>query len=443
MESKVETTQLGSTSVQNMSPETQLRVLLADEKPDEDLWQEITGRLVSLIHLKTLKVEASDADFLESICLIIKAQLMGCKVAKKKAFNLARFKDRAPFEFTIPADVEEQKVLFNLLSKIQTDWCIDFVTTHVTSSALDKSVVPILIKWSAKCSGSASTLWKSTLHPLLASQIDEKIILIAIKDFEKCAIDFIKPLNSDRSLSDFSSLLPTLADDLSTWSGNKKISSLLISAVVVYINALRDSIPVSIIDNIFIASISDFSKSISTLECAKEWEQYCLKLSASAASILNSLTKSLGPTSADFWSNHLANLSIAYPTIFENLKAYTSENILIPYLLGNKSDGVTSLNSQYESEANITTLLQTWQNFRNQHSDLVEAETLELLITSVAKSLGVEYFGKVGSTSAFDPIEHTLLEQATSMSNVTILQQGIQLTRADGSIKILHPAIVK
>jgi hypothetical protein len=95
----------------------------------------------------------------------------------------------------------------------------------------------------------------------LANQIDEKIILIAIKDFEKCAIDFIIPLNSDRSLLDFSSLLRTLADDLSTWSGNKKIPYLLISAVVVYINALRDSIPVSIIDNIFTASRKMFDAS--------------------------------------------------------------------------------------------------------------------------------------------------------------------------------------
>ena len=426
-----------------MPIELVLREQLINAKIEDEEWQDLTGRLVSQIHIKTLKSDTTDRDFLDCINLISRAQQAGCKVAKKKSISLARFKDRAPHDFSFGQDVEDQKTQLGLLSKIQGPWCIDFIADHITASSLDSAVLPILIKWASKCALKPSVVWSSTLVQILTSALDTKTKIASLKEFEKSSIHFIKVGSSDQALSEFYELLQTISSVLLSLSENKKLSSALISSAIVYVEALRDAIPASILDGVFVSAISDFTNSLSTKEQVKEWENYCDKLSIAAASMISSITKSLGPTAAEFWKSHIPNLSRAYPSIKLNLKSYVSENTCISFLLGVNDLPVVSPNAQYESEADITSLLQSWQNFRSTYCEIKETESLDLLITRVAKSLGIEYFGEVGRTYFYDPIEHNLLDNATSKSNVSILQQGIQLTRADGSRKILHPAIVK
>jgi hypothetical protein len=134
-----------------MPIESVLREQLINAKIEDEEWQDLTGRLVSQIHIKTLKSDTTDRDFLDFINLISRAQQAGCKVAKKKSISLARFKDRAPHDFSFGQDVEDQKIQLGLLSKIQGPWCIDFIADHITASLLDSAVLPILIKWASKC----------------------------------------------------------------------------------------------------------------------------------------------------------------------------------------------------------------------------------------------------------------------------------------------------
>jgi hypothetical protein len=426
-----------------LSTEAVLLEQLLIAKINDEEWQEVTGRLVSQIHIKTLKSDISDLEFLHSISLISKAQQAGCKAARKKSISLVRFKDRAPHDFSFSQDVVEQKAQIILLSKIQAPWCIDFISDHISGALLDNAVLPILIKWASKCALKPSTFWNSTLVPILTSAIDTKTKIASLKDFEKSSIHFITQSSSDQALAEFYELFQAISLVLVSLSENKKLSSALIASAIVYVEALRDAIPASILDGVFVAAITDFTRSLSTKEQVKEWAHNREKMSIAAASLLNSITKSLGPTAAEFWKNHMPNLSRAYPSVQLNLKSYVAENTFISLLLGVNTLQVISPNAKYESEVNITLLLQAWQNFRNTYREIDETESLDLLITRVAKSLGIEYFGEVGRTYVYDPIEHNLLDHVTSKSNVSILHQGIQLIRVDGSKKILHPAIVK
>ncbi len=436
------TTQPVSNVPLELSIEAILREQLINAKNNDEEWQEVTGRLVSQIHLKTLKSDISDREFLQSISLISKAQQLGCKVAKKKSISLAKFKDRSPCDFSFGQDLEELKAQIYLLSKVHSPWCVDFISDHVRSGLIDIAVLPILIKWSSKCAPKPSIVWNSILVPIFSSSIDAKTKIALLKDFEKSSIELIAKSTSDQALVDFYELLQAISSLLVSLSENKKLSSALISSVIAHVEAIRNAIPAAILEGVFVSGIADFTRSLSTKEQSKEWGNHCERLSIAAASILNSITKSVGSTAAEFWKNHLSNLSRAYPSIQLNLQSYFSENPFIGLVLGVNDSPVVSPNAKYESESNVTSLLQTWQNFRNTHRDIQEIETLGLLITKVAKSLGIEYFGEVGGSYIYDPIEHNLLDQGTSKSNVSILQQGIQLIRTDGSKKILHPAIV-
>ena len=306
-----------------------------------------------------------------------------------------------------------------------------------------RSVIPILIKWAGKCSADPTTFWTSSISPLLAFQVDEKTKLMAIKEWEKSALALIPKTDGNQSFQEFNQLLSVLATVLHEESTNKKLSSAIISAIRSFTSRLRERIPMCIIDGIFCNAVSDFSSKLTTKDLIAEWQELQKSLSESAASLLNSLIKTHGPSSAEFWSSHLPILKRAYPKIEEHLASYTKENPLIDRLLG-KNDGTkTSENSIYEMEDRVSNLLLIWQNFRSQQPVIGETDSLDLLVRSVAKTIGVEYFGEVGSSHIYDPIEHSMIDQNNMASAVTILQPGIRLKRADGTQKILHPAIVK
>ena len=424
-------------------PNLQLRKLLLDPQPESEEWQETVGRFVSQLHVKTLHADTSDIDFLECINLVTKAQTAGNKIAKKKTINAARYKDRAPNDFLLVLDSDDQKTILNLLSKIKSDWCLQFIGETLQRPSTDKSVYPILIKWAAKCSESASSLWKAALLPLLAIEIDEKTKLTSVKEFEKCAVEFIVKTDTEQSLRDSRELLATLSQSLIHVAENKKLSSSIITATCFYISSLREEIPCAIVDGVLVAGIADFSQNLASAEQSKEWDAYRSKLTSAAASMLNSIIKTLGPSSADYWRNHLPNLTRAYPRLTETLKTIGSDKQLINQLLDIESSSIASANTQYEAEAALSSLLLNWQNFRSRQEVKSETDSIDLLLKNVAKLLGIEFFGIVGAKCVYDPIEHNLIDQRNLISDVTVLQQGIRLSRPDGVKKILHPAIVK
>jgi hypothetical protein len=439
MDSNAESNQPGSDADQ----QSEFRRLLDEAKPDSEDWQEIVGKLVSQHHLRTLKAETADKDFLHCVCLVVQSQAAGSKIAKKKTVSIVRFKDRPPTDFSSIQAADDQRLVLGLLSKVRAAWCLQFIAETLQAPSTDRSVIPILIKWAGKCSSDPSIFWKTTISPLFASQADEKSKLLAIKEWEKFAPEFIRPADGKQSLQEFNQILSVLAQALPQEAANKKLASAIIAAITSYTSRLRERIPMSIIDGVFSSAIFDFSSNLKSEDQVAEWRDLQGSLSESAASLLNSLIRTHGPSSAEFWSNHLPNLKRAYPKIGEYLAAYTTENQLIDRLIGKSNGSESSANSIYELEDRVSNLLLSWQNFRTQQPVLSETDSLDLLVRSVAKTIGVEYFGEIGSRCTYDPIEHSMIDQNTTASAATILQPGIRLKRADGTQKILHPAIVK
>lgn len=429
--------------VTTQGPNFQLRKLLLVPEPKSEEWQETVGKLVSQVHVKTLQADTSDSDFLECINLVTKAQTAGNKIAKKKTINAARYKERAPNDFSRFINSDDQKTILTLLSKVKSGWCLQFIGEALQHPSTDKSVYPILIKWAAKCSESASSLWKAALLPLLASENDDKTKISSVKEFEKFAIEFILKTDTDQSLKDTRELMETISNSLIHVADNKKLSSAIMMTTCSYISSLRKEIPCSIIDGVLVAGISDFTHKLVTNEQSQEWDTYITKLTSAVASLLSSIIERLGPSSADYWQKHIWNLGRAYPRLPETLKIFGSKNQLINKLLDIEIFSTASANTQYEIEANLSSLLLTWQNFRISQEEKSETDSIDLLLKNVAKLLGIEFFGIIGTHCVYDPIEHNLIEQSKTTSDVTVMQQGIRLTRSDGSKKILHPAIVK
>jgi hypothetical protein len=443
MDNTFECNQPGSGAEAGADQRSELRKLLQEAKPESEDWQEIVGKLVSQHHLRTLQADASDGEFLQCVCLVVQSQAAGSKIAKKKTLNLARFKDRPPSDFSSIQTADDQKLILGLLGKVRAAWCLQFITATIQAPSTDRTVIPILIKWAGKCSPDPSIFWTSTVSPLLASQVDEKNKLLAIKEWEKSATGFIRQTHGNQSIQEFKELLAVLAPALHHESANKKLTSAIITAITSYTSRLRERIPMSIVDGVFTSAVFDFRSKLMSEDLVTDWQEFHGSLSESAASLLNSLIRTHGPSSAEYWSNYLPNLKRAYPKIEEQLAGYATENQLIDRLLGKGNGSKSSANLIYELEDRVSNLLLSWQNFRKQQSVITETDSLDLLVKSVAKTIGVEYFGEIGSSSTYDPIEHSMIDQENTASAVTILQPGIRLKRADGTQKILHPAIVK
>ena len=443
MDNTSESNQPGSDAGASTDQQSELRRLLDEAKPESEDWQEIIGKLVSLHHLRTLQADTTDKEFLHCVSLVVQSQAAGSKIAKKKTISLARFKDRPPGDFSSMQSADDQKFVLGLLSKVRAAWCLQFIKETLQAPSTDKSVIPVLIKWAGKCSPDPTIFWAMTISPLFASQADEKSKLLAIKEWEKSLPGFIRQIEGRQSLQEFNQLLSVLAQVFHHESANKKLTSEIIAAISSYTSKLREQIPMSIIDGIFTSAIFDFSSNLKSEDLIAEWHDLQESLSQSAASLLNSIIRTHGPSSAEFWSNHLPNLKRAYPNIDAQLAAYATENQLIDRLLGKSNGSKSSANSIYELEDRISNLLLSWQNFRKQQPVITETDSLDLLVKSVAKNIGVEYFGEIGSSCTYDPIEHSMLDQNNPVSVVTIMQPGIRLKRDDGTQKILHPAIVK
>ncbi len=438
-ESKQPGTDAGACSDQK----SELRQLLNEAKPESEGWQETVGKLVSQHHFRTLQADATDKEFLHCVCLVVQSQVAGSKIAKKKTLNLARFKDRPPSDFSSILGADDQKAVLGALSKVSAAWCLQFIIETIRAPSTDLSVIPILIKWAAKCSPDASVFWESTVSHLLESHVDEKIKLLAIKEWEKSAAGFIKQTNGHQSIQEFNHLLAVIAPAVHHESVNKKLTTAIITAITSYTSRLRERIPMSIIDSVFYSAIFDFSAKLTSKDLVTEWQEFQENLSESAASLLNSLIRTHGPSSAEFWNNHLPNLKRAYPKIEKQLTVYATENQLINRLLGKSTEAKSSANSTYELEDRVANLLLNWQNFREHQSLITETDSLDLLVRGVAKTIGVEYFGEIGRSCTYDPIEHSMIDRNNPASVVTIMQPGIRLKRADGTQKILHAAIVK
>lgn len=443
MNNTSESNQPGSDAEAGSDLQSELRRLLDEAKPESEVWQEIVGKLVSQHHLRTLQADTTDKEFLHCVCLVVQSQAAGSKIAKKKTISLSRFKDRPPTDFSSIQAADDQRLVLGLLSKVRAAWCLQFITETLQALSTDRSVIPILIKWAGKCSPDPSIFWKTTISPLFASQADEKSKLLAIKEWEKSSPGFIRQTDGKQSLQEFNQLLSVLAQVLHQESANKKLASAIIAAITSHTSRLRERIPMSIIDGVFTSAIFDFSSNLRSKDLVAKWRDLQGSLSESAASLLNSLIRTHGLSSAEFWSNHMPNLKRAYPNIEGQLAAYTTENQLIDRLLGKSNASKSSANSIYELENRVSNLMLSWQNFRKQQPVITETDSLDLLVKSVAKNIGVEYFGEIGSSCTYDPIEHSMLDQNNPVSVVTIMQPGIRLKRDDGTQKILHPAIVK
>ena len=442
MDNTAESNQPGSDAEAGSDQHLELRRLLDEAKPESVDWQEIVGKLVSQHHLRTLQADAPDKEFLHCVCLVVQSQAAGSKIAKKKTVSLGRFKDRPPNDFSSIQVPDDQRIVLGLLSKVRAAWCLQFITETLQAPSTDKSVIPILIKWAGKCSPDPAIFWEKTISPLFASQADEKSKLLAIKEWEKSAPELIRQADGKQSLQEFNQFLSVLAQALLQEAANKKLASAIIAAITSYISRLRERIPMSIIDGVFTNAVFDFSSKLTAEDLATEWQEHRGTLSESAASLLNSLIETHGLSSAEYWSNHLPNLKRAYPKIEEQLAVYATENKLIDRLLGKSNGANFSANAIYELENRVSNLLLNWQNFRTQQPVLSDTDSLDLLVRSVAKTIGVEYFGEIGSSCSYDPIEHSMIDQKNSVSVVTIMQPGIRVKRVDGTQKTLHPAIV-
>jgi hypothetical protein len=113
-------------------------------------------------------------------------------------------------------------------------------------------------------------------------------------------------------------------------------------------------------------------------------------------------------------------------------------------LKGRKSTGKL----EHDAECAVTSLVSDW-DYMKEHLGKDSYSTyavgiIERRIASLIQTVGIARYGKVNEVTDYQPIRHILVgDTPEPTSKVSIVQSGLLVERADGTQRVLLPAIAK
>ncbi|NDC39587.1 MAG: hypothetical protein EBZ48_16365, partial [Proteobacteria bacterium] len=154
---------------------------------------------------------------------------------------------------------------------------------------------------------------------------------------------------------------------------------------------------------------------------------------------------------AQFGGQILEHLTILLPVFektYPKVRAGLSSHAKRIPVLANLVDGASSSQGQSDESLGhekLRALLVRWIEVReNVGASNVDLTPLGDDILRATEAYGVSFLSTAGQVVDFDAIEHRLLdESSTATLRVRVIRPGVILERSDGTVRVLHPAIVE
>jgi len=103
---------------------------------------------------------------------------------------------------------------------------------------------------------------------------------------------------------------------------------------------------------------------------------------------------------------------------------------------------------EHDAECAVTSLVSDWdymkEHLGKDRYSTYAVDIIERRIASLIQTVGISRYGKVNEVTDYHPIRHQVVKSTLEPpSKVSIVQPGLLVERADGTQRVLLPAIAK
>ena len=432
-------------SVQNQFISPDLMPLIAFLEKSEKksaVWQEETGRLSSLAHLKSMSTEINDIEYLMSLALCRWAQVSGVSEAKKKTISPIRFRTK---EAPLINEISNAQLFYfslDLLSSIRAGWCFDYISETSKSSQLNKKSIDLLGKWIGKNCSTFSEIVRCLVLPSFEGNTDAptKNLLVTQTSSLSKKIIWDSPQSASKDFAEAASLI---ADFIALKTNDKKTSASLCGLLTVFVTRLCESQPFAIMEGDFLISLQHVFNNLSVPKFKKTFQDLQLKLSELTSACMLGLVQRGG-------SQEIENLKPLLPllgSLYKNFNKRLDELSRVEPLLKDLFSQDVSVRLQVTEDGAASVysrLLPDWHSFSVSKLESPEVSVLNSMLLQAAALNGIEWLGETRDVCLYDPKLHQIISGEPPIGKqVKIVRPAIIYKRGAQSYRIVLRGIVE
>jgi hypothetical protein len=432
-------------SVQNQFISPDLMPLIAFLEKSEKksaVWQEETGRLSSLAHLKSMSTEINDIEYLMSLALCRWAQVSGVSEAKKKTISPIRFRTK---DAPLINDISNAQLFYfslDLLSSIRAGWCFDYISETSKSSQLNKKSIDLLGKWIGKNCSTFSEIVRCLVLPSFEGNTDAptKNLLVTQTSSLSKKIIWDSPQSASKDFAEAASLI---ADFIALKTNDKKTSASLCGLLTVFVTRLCESQPFAIMEGDFLISLQHVFNNLSVPKFKKTFQDLQLKLSELTSACMLGLVQRGG-------SQEIQNLKPLLPllgSLYKNFNKRLDELSRVEPLLKDLFSQDVSVRLQVTEDGAASVysrLLPDWHSFSVSKLESPEVSVLNSMLLQAAALNGIEWLGETRDVCLYDPKLHQIISGEPPIGKqVKIVRPAIIYKRGAQSYRIVLRGIVE
>jgi len=432
-------------SVQNQFISPDLMPLIAFLEKSEKksaVWQEETGRLSSLAHLKSMSTEINDIEYLMSLALCRWAQVSGVSEAKKKTISPIRFRTK---EAPLINEISNAQLFYfslDLLSSIRAGWCFDYISETSKGSQLNKKSIDLLGKWIGKNCSTFSEIVRCLVLPSFEGNTDAptKNLLVTQTSSLSKKIIWDSPQSASKDFAEAASLI---ADFIALKTNDKKTSASLCGLLTVFVTRLCESQPFAIMEGDFLISLQHVFNNLSVPKFKKTFQDLQLKLSELTSACMLGLVQRGG-------SQEIQNLKPLLPllgSLYKNFNKRLDELSRVEPLLKDLFSQDVSVRLQVTEDGAASVysrLLPDWHSFSVSKLESPEVSVLNSMLLQAAALNGIEWLGETSDVCLYDPKLHQIISGEPPIGKqVKIVRPAIIYKRGAQSYRIVLRGIVE
>jgi len=433
-----ETTTPPSTSSTDLMLKFEILLQRPQRKSEE--WQTESARLAAIMHNMTLGNETTDHEYLKGLALCRWAQTTGVIAAKKKNIQAIRFRSKRPPSLDSLGKVELVYAALDLMTNLRSDWCKEYISEQIQRQYLDKKGLAYLSKWAEKTANSPTELMEMILHEVNSSEGSEKTALLLIKEASN-KINYEHCHTAEMAAAQLYPAVVFILQRITT-AKSKKTGSALFGLLQSIIGKAKEIHPTVIIHSPFIVSINAILTQLDKTNFRKTAQAIASQQIAPTFSIITELCSSGGHDGISYSRLLFHSLIKTYPHFEKLLVEATRKNQLLSLMKGPLDDSEEN-NLEDNATSIYARLIPSWHDFYLANLARSELDFLNINLLEAAKLNGIEMLGKDGDVVPFDVITHRLIdENLVPKNNVQILKPSVIFRRANGTYRVILPAIV-
>lgn len=422
-------------------PTDLLRGLLNDPKPKDEVWQDSAGRAVSILAVGFLK-EPDDQAALRSVALLALAQSLGVKEARKRSVKLSRWTDVAPPPLSRLTVKDEQHAALNALAKVRAAWSRSYAEQSLADPALPDELVGDVLKWARATFSDAWSFVHDFYAPRIAVCASAERLAVLLKEAPRL-LKLARPTAAAEVAKSLSALTSSFCQSARTEASDDKA---FVAGVLALLGVAEDhaaALPAVLLQPAFASSMGQLSAAAAKGAASKPLATAADTFALATVSLLMADVEWLGAQAITRWHAMVPTWRAVYPRWDDHIKAAAGVQPAVAALAADGSPEVPSEADGYAAEAVFARLLPAWDAFVADLPDPGRASSLTAMLRQAAQTLGVEPLGSKGDVVDYDPLSHHLAEQGNEVPRqVSIVRPGVQARRADGSARVLVPALV-